>query len=85
MSKRVCCVHPPRLIKHRTSQTAPAGAAADAVLAWLESVQQEAPGAVVVAPNFASQATNWALDNYSGPGMTLVVKRGGQEVEVPLE
>ena len=38
-----------------------------------------------VAPNFASQATNWALDNYSGPGMTLVVKRGGQEVEVPLE
>ena len=38
-----------------------------------------------VAPNFASEATNWALDNYSGPGMTLVVKRGGQEVEVPLE
>ncbi len=38
-----------------------------------------------VAPNFASEATNWALDNYSGPGMTLVVKRGGKEVEVPLE
>ncbi|MFT5585005.1 MAG: hypothetical protein ACI9VR_002593 [Cognaticolwellia sp.] len=38
-----------------------------------------------VAPNFASEATNWALDNYSGPGMTLVVKRGGLEVEVPLQ
>lgn len=38
-----------------------------------------------VAPNFAEQATNWALDNYSGPGMTLVVRRSGQEIEVPLE
>lgn len=38
-----------------------------------------------LAPHAAQQATAWALDNYSGPGMTLVVRRGGAEVEVALE
>lgn len=70
------------------SAVEPGGAAESAGLAEGDAVI----GVVVLgldvlqlAPNFAEDATGWVLDNYSGPGVSLVVQRDGAELEIPLE